>query len=162
MECRIKIQMGKVEIDYEGSEVFLKNELPDLIRTISEIHQAINVEGMEGDALGDKTSQQNGGGGVIQLSTNSIATKLGVKTGPELAVAAAAHITFVKQTAVFSRRNLLDEMKTATSFYKAVYRKNLSQTLKGLLKTTFNEPSTGNYALTATAKKELGAKLAQA
>lgn len=158
-ESKIKIRLGEIEVEYEGSESFLKKELPELIRTVSELYQTANI-GAADEGGGDADKGGGASAGKIQLSTNSIATKLSVTSGPDLAVAAAAHLTLVKGTAVFSRQDLLKEMKTATSFYKGSYSNNLSTTLKGLLKSKFNEPSTGKFALTAKAKEELRSTLA--
>ena len=34
---RVKLQLGAVQFDYEGTEVFLRSEMPTLIRTIDEL-----------------------------------------------------------------------------------------------------------------------------
>lgn len=159
METKIKIQFGSINIDYEGSESFLKNEIPKLIHTISELYPSeiskiTTSKESNGKSNGKSDSK-------IQLSTNSIAAKLNVKSGSSLAVAAAAHLTLVKNKKVFSRKELLTEMQTATSYFKETYRKNLTRTLGTLIKNKFNEPSTGNYALTADAEKELRSILAK-
>ena len=156
MESKIRIKLGPIEVEFEGSEQFLKNELPDLIKTVSELHKASNIYAET--PTDDTTTDESGKG--IQLSTGSIAAKLTCKTGPELAVAAAAHLTLVKKTKVFSRKVLLGEMKTASSYYKSSYGNNFSNILSALLKSKFNEPSTGNYALTAKAKEEVRSRLA--
>ncbi len=160
MESKIRIRLGAIEVEYEGSEAFLKKELPQLIKTVSELYQTANI-GPGDDEGGGGGAGDGAPGDAIQLSTNSIAAKLGVKRGPDLAVAAAAHITLVRKTAVFSREELRKEMKGASSYYKATYGKNLTHTIRTLLKTKFNEPTSGNFALTAAAKKELRSKLAQ-
>jgi hypothetical protein len=52
-------------------------------------------------------------------------------------------------------------MKSATSYYKQSYSKNLTQILKTLLTTQkINEPAKDTYSLHATVEKELRAKLA--
>ena len=150
MESKIRIKLGPIEVEYEGSESFLKHELPDLIKTVSALYKAANIP----------LDKPDPGAGSIQLSTNSIATKLHCKSGPDLAIAAAAHLTLAKNISVFSRKALLDEMKTATSFYKSSYANNLSKTLNALLKHDLNEPSSGNFALTEKKKEEVRAKLA--
>lgn len=154
MESKIRIKMGPIEVEYEGSQEFIKKELPDLIRTVSDMCTSLN--------LGDEQKGKGGAEGQgIQMSTGSIATKLSCKSGSDLAIAAAAHLTLVKKTKVFSRKALLNEMKSATSYYKSSYNANLTKILNSLLKTKFNEPSSGNYALTAATKDDLRSKLAQ-
>jgi hypothetical protein len=99
--------------------------------------------------------------GKLQLSTTSIATKLSCTSGPELVIAAATHLTLCKKNEVFSRKQLLDDMKTASGFYRSTYRDNLTKYLKTLLKDKLNERSTGQYALSASARKELESNLAK-
>lgn len=157
MESKIKIKLGPIEVEYEGSEAFLKQELPDLIKTVTELYKSTNIK-MDNSDVED---EENIGQSVkLQLSTNSICAKLSCSSGPDLILAAAAHLTFVKQQEVFSRKQLLDEMKTASSYFKTSYRDNLSVNLKTLLKVKLNEPSTGHFALTASARKELESRLA--
>ena len=93
---------------------------------------------------------------LIEATTGSIAAKLSVKSGPELILAAAARLTIVACTAKFSRQKLAEEMKTAAAYYKATYMGNLTASLNGLVKDgKLNEPSLGNYALSADTLKNL-------
>lgn len=159
MESKIKIRIGAVEVEYEGSESFLKNDLSKFIKMVLEISDrsslniSVSQERNEEIIVPEKSI-------IPQLSTNSIAAKISVKSGPDLAVAAAAHLTFIKGHDVFSRQDLLNEMKTASSYFKDTYRKNLTHTLRNLIKTKFNEPSSGKYTLTAETKKSLRSILA--
>ena len=154
MESKIRIKIGPIEVEYEGSQEFMKKELPELIRTVSELYSASNLggEGNEGSGAGGQD---------IQMSIKAIATKLSCKSGADLAIAAAAHLTLVKKTKIFSRKTLLAEMQTASSYYKSSYSANLTTTLNSLLKSKFNEPKSGNYALTEGTKEELRSKLDQ-
>ena len=53
-----------------------------------------------------------------------------------------------------------NEMKNAPKFYKQSMRGNLNRTIDGLLSAgDINEPSKGNFALTAKAQQEIQAKL---
>jgi len=156
MESKIRIKLGPIEVEFEGSESFLKSELPALIKTVSELYKASDVAAPDEDEPDAPAAP----GGKIELSTNSMAAKLNCKTGADLAVAAAAHIAFAKGQSVFSRKELLDEMKTASGYYKNNYSGNLTKILNGLVKSKFNEPSTGKYALRAALDKELRTALA--
>jgi hypothetical protein len=49
-----------------------------------------------------------------------------------LAMAASAHLGLVKGQTRFTRKDILDEMKSATGFYKTSMRANLSNTLARL------------------------------
>ena len=158
MESKIKIKLGPIEVEYEGSESFLKQELPALIKTVTELSKSAGV------TLGNIESNHDKGksdAGMPQLSITSIATKIPCSSGPDLVLAAAAHLTLVKKSEVFSRKQLLDEMKAASGFYKSSYRDNLTAYLKSLLKDKLNERSTGQYSLSESARKELESKLAR-
>ncbi|MBU2464624.1 MAG: hypothetical protein KJ844_11135, partial [Candidatus Edwardsbacteria bacterium] len=99
MESKIKIKLGGIEIEYEGSESFLKKELPDLIKIVTELYKSSKTpappDGDDDSGEGEKDE------GSIKLSTKSIATKLSCASGPDLIIAAAAHLTLVKNTPVF-------------------------------------------------------------
>lgn len=63
----------------------------------------------------------------------------------------------------FSRKELLDEMKSATAYYNKNYATNLSAYLKSALKDDrLAEISNGVFALTAKATAEVEPKLANA
>lgn len=158
MESKIKIKLGPIEVEYEGSESFLKQELPALIKTVTELSKSagVTLDNIESDH--DKGKSDTG---MPQLSITSIATKISCSSGPDLVLAAAAHLTLVKKLEVFSRKQLLAEMKVASGFYKSSYRDNLTAYLKSLLKDKLNERSTGQYSLSASARKELGSTLAK-
>jgi ABC-type transporter MlaC component len=96
------------------------------------------------------------------MSTNSIAAKLGVKSGSNLLMAAAAHLALVKSASTFTRQQILHEMKTASSYYKKTYGNNLTSYLRGAISGgTLIENAENAYALGATARANLEKKLAQ-
>jgi len=45
MDCKIRIKLGEIEVEFEGSEAFLKRELPDLVRMGSELYATTNPKG---------------------------------------------------------------------------------------------------------------------
>jgi len=159
LTSKLRIRIGDVEIDCEGSEEFLKEELPVLLKTTMELHNAA------GGSAAPKNEANKGGssgakGTVGSMTTGSIAAKLGAKTGPELLRAAAARLTLVSKMETFSRQQLLDEMKSAPGYYKSSYSGNLSQSFKGALASNIlTEVATDTFALTAPARAELENKL---
>lgn len=162
MSSRLRIRIGEVEIDYEGTEEFLKQELPQLLKTAMELHRAAGMA-----TGGDKTIRKHappggGGGEVPTLTTGSIAAKLSAKSGSDLLLAAAAHLALVSKKDTFSRQQLLTEMQSATQYYKTSYSANLSKYFKtALLKDGFlSETSKNSFALKAAARGELEKKLA--
>ncbi len=95
-------------------------------------------------------------------STNTIATLLKVKSACDLAIAAAAHLTLVQKKERLSRKEILDEMKSATSFFKASYANNHSSTLKALTNgDRLRLLATNTYGLSHKERKDLEKVLAQ-
>ena len=93
---------------------------------------------------------------------NAIAAKLAVTSGNELIIAAAAKLYFVDKKETFSRQEVLDAIKSAPTYYKASYGKNLTRYL-GLIQDAqkITEVATDKFALTATEVTALGAALAK-
>ncbi|HEV2336790.1 MAG TPA: hypothetical protein VGS13_14900 [Stellaceae bacterium] len=160
---KIRLKIGMIEIEYEGITTFLRDDLADLMQKLltcySEHKAAIPAE-----TAVEQEHGRDGGAGPREftLSTSTIATRLGVGSGPDLALAASAHLAVVKKKDKFTRKELNDEMKTATTYFKANMTSNLSSILNALIKTNkLNEVATGVYALSAAEKTNLETKLAQ-
>ena len=154
MESRIRIKLGQMEVEYEGSEAFIKQELLDFVEKVS----ALRITPSGGEA--------GGSGGTdtlaVKLSTKSIAGMLECKTGRDLVLSAAAHFTLSRATENFTRQQLLTEMQTAGGgYYKKSYSNNMTKYLDGLVKDgDLKETSTGTYSLSADRRKTLEAQLA--
>lgn len=164
MSSKLRIRIGEVEIDYEGTEEFLKEELPQLLKTAMELHRASGGPSAGGTGKG-KVGAPGGSAGasnVPTLTTGSIAAKLGAMSGSDLLMAAAAHLALVKKTEPFTRKQLLTEMQSATSYYKSSYSTNLTKYIKTALQKDgpLSETAKNAYALTAAARSELEKKLA--
>lgn len=162
MDSKIRIKMGEVEVEYEGSQEFLKAELPALLDVVSKLYgtRRSPVDGADAVSHGARNGVQARDAGARSPGTTAaFAAKLAVKSGPDLMLAAAGKMAFADGLDVFSREQLLSEMKSATTFYRESFRKNLTQNLATLLKKEFNEVSSGKYALAQSAKASLEAKL---
>ncbi|MBR8284602.1 hypothetical protein [Burkholderia vietnamiensis] len=170
---KIKIKLGAIEIEYEGSETFLKEELPALLTAVSDLYQSsqIHIPPNGSDTLPVDSHSLNGAAGLNGATstngaamfgtTNAIALRMDVKSGPELILAAAARLTIGAGVEVFARKRLVDEMRTASTYFKGSIVKNLTASLQRLVKDgKLNEPSRGHYALTASCKAALEARLA--
>ena len=161
MSSKLRIRIGEVEIDYEGTEEFLKKELPQLLRTAVELHKAEETGGSHQPDRKAKSGVTPSAQPLL-LTTNSIAAQLSAKSGSDLLLAASAHLALVKKSEPFTRQQLLTEMKSATSYYT----KNYSTNLTGYLKTAIqkdgplSETSKHSYALTASARAQLEKNLA--
>lgn len=102
-------------------------------------------------------------GEIGTYSTDTIATLIGAASGPELIIAAAAHLLFSQGKSTFSRRELTAEMRNSPSRFKHTFINNLSAYLAGLTKADrlrMSGPDT--YALSNRERQSLQAKLAAA
>ena len=161
MTSKIKIRIGAIELEYEGSEEFLKQELPDLLEAVVKLHDKSGVVTQNsqpaGQGSGGNSNQNNK---PLEMTTAAIATKIGGKSGPELAFAACARLGFIEARDRFSRKEILNEMKNASSFYKKSYNSNLTSILNGLMSADkITEPAKEMYSLTQTSKDTLASNL---
>ncbi len=161
MNSKIRIKMGAIEVEYEGSEAFLKEELPKFLAAVSDLYVksgSVSPPGIPETPQPQSDSSQ--GSTVLEMTTASIASKLGVNSGPQLVLAAAAHLRFVKGLDKFPRKQLTEQMRSASSFFKESYVSNLSKTIKTLMKENkLNEPSNEVYALTHASEQDLRSRL---
>lgn len=160
MTNRIRVRAGNIEVEYEGEEDFLKGQLQEAVlsflRALTPLSEGLEKPAVAGAGSTDIPSSE------IQGTTANIAARLDARTGPDLALAAAAHLGLGKGLQTFSRKALLQEMKSTTQYYRPSYSANLTRIITSLTKENkLNEPSSGNLSLTAAAEKELRVKLAE-
>jgi hypothetical protein len=151
MTSKVKIKAGSIEVEFEGSEEYMKDELPALVELLYSLSPADDFaeeeDSVELQATTDTSKQK------LQMTTNTIAAKLNAKKAGDLILAACGHLDLVKGASTYTRSNILAEMKLATNYYKATMTKNLSGSLKTLVKQNkLLETSTDTYALDANAK----------
>jgi hypothetical protein len=130
MPTKLKLKMGSLEIEYEGEEEFLKNELPDLLGTVRELGDLTEWR-ENGTSSGNAKSL--GGDRANHLSTSVIASKLNCKQGADLIEAAAFYLIGNLKKETFTRDELIREMRSAKAFFKKSYVNNLSNYLKQLV-----------------------------
>jgi hypothetical protein len=158
MTSKLRIKVGEIEIDYEGSDDFIKEQFPTLLRTLQEL------QGLSGPAKPPKPPNAPAGTKTRvpqSMSTNTIAQKLQVKSGSELARAAAARLGIVLSKDTFTRKEISVEMRSAKSFFKRSHANNLDNSLKKLLddgKLLLQADKT--YALADGERTELEKKIA--
>jgi len=163
MTSKIRIKIGQIEVEYEGSEEFTKQELLGLIQTMSDLCKTaiptpLPTAISPTPTLATAASPQPLVG---QISVGNIAAKIKCKKGPDLVLAAAASLALVKNKDCFTRQEILEEMKAATGYYKTTYMSNLTVYLNGLIKSAkLLERPSGEYALHANARSELESQLA--
>ncbi len=145
-EAKIELKLKGVEVFYQGPSEYLGTSL----KTLCEDLLALDAPELNSADAGKSEANESEPNEPknVKLSTTDIAVELGSKTGPELVMAAAAHLRFSKDKDEFSRSELLTEMKSAKSFFKTTYRNNLSKSLDGLVKSKrLSNPGTDKYAL---------------
>jgi hypothetical protein len=158
MTSKLRIKVGEVEIDVEGSEDFLKAEVPILLKAAMDLAKAAPAAT---NAPNRPSGTTPPGDPNLSGTTTTIAAKLSVNTGPKLLIAAAAHLTLVARKETFTREDLLEQMRGASRYYKNSYGSNLSQSLATAISQGNLIENTRNvYALSAKARAELEAKLA--
>lgn len=159
---KIRARVSDIEVEYEGDEAFLKEELLELLRSLSTLSTNIGqpvpmARPMTGgDTTITSTEHQ------LQGSINTVAAKLNVKTGTALVVATLAYSEFVLKKSRTTRAEITTEMKNATTFFKSSFLNNLSTYLGKLVKSqTINELSKDTYALSAKTRETLASKLTE-
>lgn len=157
MTSKLRVKVGEIEFEFEGSEEFLKAEIPEILKSILAHRREVGVSPIVTPATG----QAPGAESLLQGTTATFAAKLGGSSGPELAITAAARLRFALGSDTFTRSKLIEEMKTATSYYKRSYNNNLTKTLAVLVSNgKFIECAKDTYSLHANLIAELQAKLA--
>ena len=167
--ARIRIKVGQVEVEYEGEDNFLKGELLKTLKDVLEIQTKHPVAPTTADnsTIGPTPAvSPSPGAGKIELSTDTIATLIKANTGPELAIAAAANLTFTQNKPVFTRQELIKEMRSSPSHFRDSHPGNMTKYLKSLTKSQDRlrliSKDNDTYALSNKEKQTLEAKLADA
>lgn len=153
---KIRIKAGTVEIDYEGDDTFLKSDLIKLLKDIQEL--ATKVPPVPSTSTSGTAKAAHNG---QQLTTKSIATKLSLRTGPELAEAAVGYLHIMQGKDKFTRDELLAAMKSASGLYKTNMSGNLSKIIEKLLTDDkIVETASGVWAMTPEAETAIRGRLA--
>lgn len=166
MHSKLRIKLGQVEFEYEGEAEFSQESIKDLFSHMESLFSTAIARGLEpapsppGD-FGENSSASGAGDPPVNLHPNTIATRLGVSSGPDLALAAAAYLQISLGKPSFSRKELLEEMKSATTYYKQTMSSNLTSTIETHIKTKkFNQIGQNVYSLHATELHSLREKIA--
>lgn len=153
----IRIKIGPIEVEYKGREEFLKNELEGLLLTVLNTYNEARIPfGIEESTTSSESSNEEKAKSAFSYTTGTIASKMGVNSGPDLIIAACAHLTLVEGKESFGRKEIIEEMKTATHYLKQGYISNLSARLGNLVRSgKISEISKDRYALTAQTRNEM-------
>lgn len=160
-----------MELEYEGDPSFLTGGIEALLITMGSLADQAPEEALppvpvapvppaSGDGNGGAVPA--GGGGALTYSTNTIAAHLDAKTGPELVISALAQLELVQGKSSSNRTEILAEMKGATTYYNQNMRSNMTKILAGLTSgKRINQVGKDMYALSATERRQVGAKVAE-
>jgi hypothetical protein len=166
-KTRLRVKLGAAEIEYEGGAEFLKEEvMPTVGRMLELVQERADLQRsgpamIHGNAL--EASLPIANGSKPAHSTNTIASLLNVSSGSDLAIAAAARLILVDGKDTITRAELLKEMQSATTFYKATYSGNLSKALKTLTKDDrLRLVKDNTYSLSQKERQKLEQELAKA
>jgi hypothetical protein len=160
--AKIRIKLGTLEIDYEGSPEFLNGPLISMSEKLMSLYTT-NRDAIKLPREGKKeeTNPSNDNDQTSDHSTSTFAALINAQSGPELAKAAAANLTFTQKKDTFNRKELSYEMKAAPAYYKKTYLSNLTDTLNRLIKDDmFRQIGEQTYALSNKAKLEFEQKFA--
>ena len=145
---RLRVSLTDITLDYEGSGAFLRDNLNAILQGLLQLPTREARTNSEDDSTDAPRTETAPAGTAIQHTTNSIASRLSVATGPDLIVAAAMKLTFVDGRDTMSRNELSTEMRSATAFFKRSYANNLSAYLTRLEKTDrLRRQGTNTFAL---------------
>jgi len=161
-EASIRIKLGQIEVEYQGDAAFLKK---DLLETVKELLELQKKHPAAPQVLSESSDGVPQHSGKFEHSTDTIANILAAKSGPDLVMAAAAHLHFVKGKSKFTRHELIAEMRTATGHMKDTYAPNMTSYLNGLKgnsKDQLRLIEKDTYGLSNKAKQALEAKIANA
>lgn len=161
MEARIRAKLGSLEVEFEGSEDFLKNHLLELLHSFSELDVPAESGSDEEESQNDDGSVGIGGQQGSNLgTTTTFAAKLGGGSGNDLLLAAAAKLAIGDGLERFTRKRLLEEMKAASAYYKKSYSGNLTKYIEGLVKShKLLEQAKDTYSLASDTRTELRKRL---
>jgi hypothetical protein len=153
MTAKFRFKAQGVEIDWEGSADFLKAELPGIISSLVEAIGQNSEPQEEQEQIRQPT-------GSNKFTTQSLALKLKPNTAAELFKIALAKLHIIDGKEPASRNEIHTEMKSAGKFYKPAMHSNLSRTIASLLSIgEINEPSPGNFALSADEQTKIEEKI---
>ena len=166
MPSKLKIKMGHIEFEYEGDAQFDKDAIKDLFTHLESLVGVTPAAAFEStppaaDHPGAGIAGSEGGNHELSnLAANTVAARLSVKTGSDLAIAAAATLQLSQGQDSFTRKQLLEAMQSAKTYYKTSMGSNLSKALDVLISSKrINSLSNNEMSLSAAEVASLKGKL---
>jgi hypothetical protein len=148
--AKLRLKIGQLELEYEGSETFIENGLMHIIERLTTLdvpnmppppHEAGEQATLPPPAAQLAPPKSS-------LSTTDFAAQMGAKSGTDLVMAAASYLHHTKGVEEFRRPDILQEMKSAKAFFRASYGSNLTKSLDTLVKSgRLQNPRSDTYTL---------------
>lgn len=163
--ARMRVALGRLEIEFEGTEEFLRNDLPNMIETFMCLAQPQqdDVANAASNLVGGSTTVDgaNSNGNLPNLSVASICARLDAKTGSDVILAAAAYLGIISNMNSFSQDELRNSAKSAAGYWKEGFASNFRSYIKTLIRSKkLNQVGTQSYSLPASIRSEIESKLA--
>lgn len=155
--AKIRLKIGQIEVEYEGNNAFLKDEIFQMLEKMSSFYAKHSSIVSPEDVQVDKEIEQpTSNGKVLKMAVGTIATRLNATSEAQMAMASAIHLTLVQGKETFSRKDIHDNMKKATGRFKKGMGHNLTSSLARLVnQERLNEVSDGRYALSEQEKDKM-------
>lgn len=166
MATKLRMKVGSAEFDWDGTAEITLSEIKEMLEHMvglvsAQTNANPNVEAHAEGAEASGAGHKGGSGKPLQkLHIASVASKLKAKTGPDLALSAAAVLQIFDGKESFTRAELAETMKKATMHYKSSMLGNLTSILQTLIGNKFNQIGDGVYSLSADEFESLKAQLA--
>lgn len=165
MATKIHLRAGEVELSLESDNPLAVSDIKDFIAQIESLAQSL-VSLPRQAHVAAKPQAMVDVPIMLEhepapLHVNSVADRMGVKSGPDLVIAAAAYLQIMEGKQSFTRRELMETMKSATSHYYQNIGSNLTAALKSLGGSKLNQLANDTYSLRSNELNELRTKLAE-
>ncbi len=161
-QCSIHLKIGHLDVEAVGPVSYIKDDLSEVISKLVRLYvedEAVKQILSKSTTPTPKAFAGTGLDGLAEETVTSIANKLSCNSGSDLIVAASAYLTLVVGKAIFSRKELLQNMQAGGAYYKDSYRDNLSSYLQRLIKDDVLRTQGSDYKLSPTALKDFEAKI---
>lgn len=160
MNVRIGLKIGKIEMEFEGSNEVFEAKIEPIMKSLIEFGKDnLIVEPLHAPNGSDAVKPSKT---TLTMTVKSIASKFGVDSGGALLYASIASLAVFKGKETMTRQEINDEMKLAVGYYKPTYTGNLSSYLETLVKQNkIIEVSKDTYAVKDSERQAMEQKLAQ-
>ena len=162
---RVRVKVSWLEMEYEGAPSHIREHVIELVERLLSTRKESTQEGDGRVSIENELDSKRGSdeiAGLLDLSTSTIAAKMSVSTGSDLALAASAKLLLVDGRETFPRKDILGEMKKAPAYFKRTYSNNLTKSLEKLIKSDrlrLTAPEV--YSISAKEQERLRTKLSQ-